>query len=115
MKKLLATAAISTMCVTSAFADATLKIYEGWNLVGLDDAVDISYSFSKNVDFIDAIWYYDASSKSWSAVSPNGNLSTTLQSAGITTLKDMDSNSGFWIKSNSSTTQNFTVEKEVTQ
>ncbi len=58
------------------YANATLEIKKGWQLVGVDSSLNIKEKF--NNENIDIVWAFDALTQSWAGYSPDENLSNKI-------------------------------------
>lgn len=97
--------AVLLLAVSFIYANGSLDIKKGWQLIGVSTTVDIEQSFNnKNVEIV---WGYDASTQSWSGYSPNDSKSAiiTQSYSTLTTLKPFQA---LWIFSNDDWTLEYT-------
>lgn len=94
--------------VSFIYANGTLQIKKGWQLIGVPSTLNIEESFNdKNVEIL---WGYDALNQSWSGYSPIKSKSVVISDK-YTILRKLEPFQALWIFSKDDWELNYTPEE----
>jgi len=93
------------LALSFIYANGSLGIKKGWQLIGVSTTVDIEESF--NNENVEIVWGYDGSTQSWSGYSPNETKSATIAQS-YSTLRTLKPFQALWILSNDDWTLEYT-------
>ena len=96
--------------VTSVFADSTLLLKKGWQLIGSTNDIE-SLDLFKQKD-VEQVWAYDGSTQKWLGFSPDSSIQKKIHDKGFSTISSLKSWHGFWVKSKDDWALSFEDEKQ---
>ncbi len=86
-----------TLFSSQVFANSTLLVKGGWQLIGLSTSVENLDLFeAKNVE---QVWYFSAKSQKWLGYSPDKLVQKKIDDKDFGKIESLKSWHGFWIKS----------------
>ena len=83
---------LNTTITSTITNDKINNLSNGWYLMGTSTPIN-SLTIFDNVKFV---WKYN-NNKVWEAYSPDNNIQSLINKAGIDTLQDIKADEGFWI------------------
>jgi uncharacterized secreted protein with C-terminal beta-propeller domain len=95
---------------TSVFADSTLLLKKGWQLIGSTNDIE-SLDIFKPKD-VEQVWAYDGSTQKWLGFSPDSTIQKKINDKGFSTISSLKSWHGFWVKSKDDWALRFKDEKQ---
>ena len=82
------------------FSQTTLKIEEGWQLMGVARQIDDMALFNR--ESVEIIWSYDARQQKWQGYSANSEIQSKIIGAGYTLIRSLKPYQAFWVHSTDS-------------
>lgn len=93
---------LSAIASTSLFAQSSICLENGWNLLGASAAISVNTQFN-DADKIDTVWGFDNYTKTWLAYSPDSSKQSLIDSSSsISNLTSIMANTGYWVNSKGS-------------
>jgi len=94
------------LAISLTFANGTIQMKEGWQLIGVPTALDVRKSF--NNKSVDIAWGFNALSQSWMGYSPENKITE-----GLDTLTTLESFQALWVRSKENWKFQYTTEESL--